>query len=301
MNKGVRTYWVAFAAAATSIAVGACQRTPSVEAASGRAEIDLAAEFEAIRTLLLGRGLLTVLGTIAIGALAMWLIGRGAARLRVRGWDNRGWVSRGATLGYVLTALVLADTIVVKFHKIAPVLTSALLIVTAIVVAISSIGLLQNLYAGASIALRGGLKKGTHMDIGERRGVVVWIGPLATGLQTPDGSIVHVPNRVFEREPFSTRSPDKTAQVTVRLPQAQPVTEAFRERARRLALLCPYRQPTSGVSITVEGDDRLMVVVAFQVPSDSLRDRAERFVLDNLCSTLPVSSRNSQSVWLARS
>ncbi len=237
---------------------------------------DLQAEIDAIGEVVGGAALWRVVSAVVVVALLAWLQRRATRWLQSRRLLSATRLARVGNIATVLTILAAGWYLLASSLTVAPLLTVVLLVVALMILGASAVGTVQDLMAGATISAGGRIAAGDHLEVQGRSGVVVRLGPLSTQIRGEDGSLLYLPNRLLLREPFSTRSPDRTALVRVTRDLKRAVTADDRERARRAALLCPYRR--QGSPVTVTGDATGELRVSFRSPSDELARRAADYL-----------------------
>ncbi|MEZ4381142.1 MAG: mechanosensitive ion channel family protein [Nannocystaceae bacterium] len=184
--------------------------------------------------------------------------------------DNLGMVGRLAIWAWVLLMILI------RAWRIAPMIT---LLGVALVAAGLMVGLVkhfENLSTGIGLALRGRIKAGDQITVGEHTGMVRAVGLMHVHLRTPEGSTVFLPNRLLAGEAVQIGRARNSYPLRARLtaPRAWP-PEAL-EAARCVASLSPYRDVNSRISVGTEGKDGRALVVEIQVWSPRLLDAADK-------------------------
>lgn len=239
---------------------------------------ELGLEVTALDTFLLGRGavgLFLLFLTLAGVALGMRWVG---IWLRARGMDPGGRTTRVITLGLVGFALLVGYLTFLRLVRVAPVLSTAMLLVALTILLVGNLPALQNLISGAGMALRGWVTPGLHVRIGEEEGIVDRTGPLSVAIRTPEGSLILVPNRLFSQQAFALRNASRTAQVAIRYPWPRPVRPEDVVAARKLVLLCPYHQADLDVATHQEGDADRILVLTFHTSTEALATLARTWM-----------------------
>jgi hypothetical protein len=170
-------------------------------------------------------------------------------------------------------ALVLIGS---RLLRAAPTLT---LTVGALIGVLLFIGLsrqVENVAAGLGLAMRGRIEEGNQVTIGGHTGIVRRVGMMRVQLRTPDGDLVYIPNRQFVTDVVSIGRTRDSYPLLVECVRDQPWTPDELERARLCALLSPYRDAHSRVSVTTARDDVHVLAVEIQVWMSRLLPSAEQ-------------------------
>ena len=248
---------------------------PSVGTPAGVAEPAAARELRALRARLsFPRGLF-----FPLVVLLAWGISRAAQRgtrfmLRL-GFERRGLINLvGALLS--LGAWVLAFVVIaVRLLRAAPTLTLGLLTLIAVVSAVVLRRPLENLAAGVMMAVRGRLQEGDRIAMGEHHGVVQHVGFTRVELLQADGSRLYLPNRLVSTEALAIGPARYSVPLQISLSRDHPWSAEEIRRARLLASLSPYRDPSAQVVVEVGGGGGHRLSVQLQVWSPRLVAAAE--------------------------
>ncbi len=248
--------------------------------------LNLADEFNALGHLLGARGVWTlILAFVALSLIAA-LLRSVAQGLRRRLGDSDSRLGRLLSLAFIAAVALALYVVVRQFFAIAPLVTSILLAILGLTLGFSARGLAQDLLGATRIAVKGHIHPGLTLEMGSIGGTVEQVGALSTRILTLEGAVLHVPNRVFINEAFTTRQPRRTAQVVFSQDLGEPVTQLWRERVRIQALLCPYRQVDSDVSVSVDEKNHTLVSISFLAPSDALAREASLYLERALSAAL---------------
>ncbi|MCB9569033.1 MAG: mechanosensitive ion channel [Myxococcales bacterium] len=237
---------------------------------------ELTSEVLALRGWLSLRSVFIFAALLALGWIASrmvhWLI-RVAYRLGV---ERAAWVDN---LGMVLRLLVWAWVLILilsRAWRVAPMLT---LLAGGLVAAGLMVGLVkhfENLSTGIGLALRGRIKVGDQITVGEHNGMVRGVGLMHVHLRTPEGSTVYLPNRLLAGEAVAIGRARNSYPLRVRLEGEAAWSPQAIEAARWVAALSPYRDVNSRVSVQSEGKDSRVLLVEVHVWSPRLLDAAEK-------------------------
>lgn len=263
---------------------GVAEAGDASEAVSGVGDLldggilDLSGEIEGLSSLLRGVGLLEAVAILVFGMLGILGVRMVARWLRSSGLDPSNNVSRISTVAIVVVVVVVLDLFFLWLLKYAPLIALVVFLLTVLVLGLSAVSLIQNLFAGVDIAMRGQLVPGVHVSIGDDEGIVERVGPTALSLRTKDGATLQIPNSRFRADPFVTRGAERTARVDLRFKLRAPATQKNIEDARRAVILCPYRYHASEIQVAIEGEDGDLLALAFEAPSESFAEHAEHFM-----------------------
>ncbi|MEZ4452812.1 MAG: mechanosensitive ion channel [Nannocystaceae bacterium] len=259
-----------------SIVHAGAQPVAQPGAPTGGLTAELTAEILALR---MGVGLWSLVGVIALifvgwvlSIVIHWLI-RVAQRL---GAPRAPWVDNLGALARLLIWAWIVTSIVAGGWRLAPLLT---LLAAGVIATGLLIGLLrhfENLSTGIGLALRGRIKVGDQISVGEHSGMVRSVGLMHIHLRVADGSTVYLPNRLLADTPVAIGRARNSYPLRVRLAGHGVWPPAAIETARWIAALSPYRDVNARVSVQVEGADQSVLVVEIQVWSPRLLDAAEK-------------------------
>ena len=209
-----------------------------------------------------------MLGLLMIAALvfagAWW-----ARRAIVRG--KRGTASMRAFLAaalYTTTVLLLISLFVRYVGSRAPLTTSlaAVMVVAGIALGIGIRA--RPFMVGAAAILGGRFRLGTQLTVGDREGVVDDIGLFGISVVTADGARVFVPTSRLSEESYAVASPTRVYPVELEMIRSEGYSDEEANRLRWAALICPFRQRSSQVSVELSAD-RTLATIRFRSWSEA--------------------------------
>lgn len=243
--------------------------------------IEIGLEVEALDSFLAGSGIIAlvlVIATLTVAAISTrWF----SIWLQRRGLDPEGRATRIITLGLIAFTGLIGYGVFLRLVRLAPVLTTLMLLVVTTIVLFGNLASIQNLISGAGIALRGTITPGLHVRIGEAEGRIERTGPLTVWLRTAGGALIMVPNRLFTQDSFSIRQASRTAQVSLRYHWPHPLRPSDFLAAKSLVLLCPYHQADLDVATEQTEDDKAMAIT-FHTSTEPLAGLAMAWMYDAL-------------------
>lgn len=239
------------------------------------AEPAAAAELRALRErLAFPRGLFFPL-VLVVAWVASRAIQRGTRFMLRLGLKRRRLISMGGAL-FSLSAWVLAFVVIaVRLLRAAPTLTLGVLTLIAVASVLVLRRQLENLAAGVGLAMRSRLREGDRIAVGEHQGVVRRVGFTRVELHQADGSRLYLPNRRVSTEVVAIGPARYSVPLQVSLYRDHPWSAEEIHRARLLAGLSAYRDPSSGVVVEAEGGSEHRLSVQIQVWSPRLVAAAE--------------------------
>ncbi len=119
---------------------------------------------------------------------------------------------------------------------------------------------LQDIAVGLSLVGRRRLREGDRVHIGEHAGTVRRIGLNRVELRRSDGTAVHVPTRLFETDALVVGHAKNTVPVTATL-LLKDHHEGAVERARRTALVSPFRATGTPIDVSLQPEGTLRVEI----------------------------------------
>ncbi len=106
--------------------------------------------------------------------------------------------------------------------------------------------------AGALLTVRGRLREGDRVTVGEESGTVEGVGPMHLTLRRDDGAAVYIPLAGLDGQSVTVSSPSRAQPVRIVLQRQAALTRDERERLRAVALFCPYRE--AGTAVRLDED-----------------------------------------------
>lgn len=198
---------------------------------------------------------------------------------RLRWLDNLGMLARLLIWAWVLGAAVYPA------WRAAPLLTLFGAGVLLVALLIGMVRHFENLSTGIGLALRGRIRVGDPLTVGDRSGMVRAVGLLHVHLRAADGSTVFLPNRLLAGEAVTIGRARNSYPLRVRVAGA-PWSPADVETARWIASLSPYRDVHSRVAVGTEGADARVLSIELQVWSPRLLEAAEKHLRELLARHL---------------
>ena len=234
---------------------------------------ELIREVEGLRALL-GPPELALIALVIAGA---WLLVRGIDTL-TRALPLPPLAQRRARLAStsarVAVWLAVGAWLAGHAIEVAPAITATVLGMFTAVVVFGLREQVADLIAGIGLALRGRVKEGDQIAVGELRGMVRRLGLMRTELRSSAGSTLLVPNRALSAAPIDVGRVRNSFPLRVALPLPGGLASpAQLERARTIATLSPYRDAGSRVDVRVDGE---RLLVEFQVWAARLLPAAEQ-------------------------
>ncbi len=202
---------------------------------------------------------------------------------RLRWLDNLGMLARLLIWVWVLGAAVYPA------WRAAPLLTLFGAGVLLIALLIGMVRHFENLSTGIGLALRGRIRVGDPLTVGDRSGMVRAVGLLHVHLRAADGSTVFVPNRLLAGEAVTIGRARNSYPLRVRVAGAGRWSPADVETARWIASLSPYRDVHSRVAVGAEGADARVLSIELQVWSPRLLEAAEKHLRELLARHLAAA------------
>ncbi|MEM9453657.1 MAG: mechanosensitive ion channel domain-containing protein [Myxococcota bacterium] len=263
------------AATAQSDPIAEIFEEPSTGTPAGAAEPAAARELRALRTRLsFPRGLF-----FPLVLMLAWGVSRAAQRvtrfvLRL-GVEHHRLVNIAGDL-VSLGAWVLAFVVIaVRLLRAAPTLTLGVLTLLAVASMAVLRRQLENLAAGVTLAVRGRLREGDRIAMAEHHGVVRRVSFTHVELHQADGSLLYLPNRLVGTEVVAIGPARYSVPLQISLRRDHPWSAEEIRRARLLAGLSPYRDPSGQVVVEAGGGGEHRLSVQMQVWSPRLVAAAE--------------------------
>lgn len=189
------------------------------------------------------------------------------------GLDSERHLARWVVFVKVGLAIFLAYTLLRRFVEAAPILSGAVIVVFAAVGLATIRGTLENLAVGVDLAFRRRFRPGDRIAVGEYSGTVRETGLMSVRLRTPNGTTIHIPNRLLNEHAILVTRAENTARVVVELRGTGELGAELLERIRWIALLSPYR--SIGTTVRAEVRDERTLEVEIQAQSSVLAGDAE--------------------------
>ncbi len=238
----------------------------------------LLAEAQALRAISIGPGIVSLLLVLLlIGVLQFSL--RGLLRRWGRSQTRRDMahVLRFATR--IAAWVLVASVVVHRLFTVAPLLATGT-VVLGVAGLTFGVGLrAQDWLLGWAVVLRGLVRIGDQLEVGQAKGVVERLGLLRVSLSAVDGTRVLLPTRALTQDSLRISTPHQTVPVHVLLTPSAGITTDSLARVRRIAGLCPYRSWVAEPAVDVEGE---RVHVRLQAWSPGAAVEAEAYLRESL-------------------
>jgi len=223
-----------------------------------------------------------------------WAASRAVARgtrfvLRL-GLKRRRLISTTGAMLSLLAWVWAFTAILSRLLRTAPTITLGVITLGAVASVFVLRRQLESLAAGVSLAVRSRLREGDRIAIGEYQGVVRRVGFTRVELHQADGSRLYLPNRLISTQAVTIGPARYSVPLQVSLDRDRPWSAEEILRARMLASLSPYRDPSGRVVVETAGDGEHHLTVQLQVWSPRLAAAAEQHLrrqLDRHVAHLP--------------
>lgn len=230
---------------------------------------------------------LRLLLSLAILVMA-WLLARRFSQFAVK----RKWIKplTGTRLNLLVTTgmmIMLGWLILGKLIAALALPISAGALLIGVLVLISMPLLSRDVLAGLTLGLRGQLAPGMRLKMLDHDGYIEKVGLSSITLLGDDGGRIVMPTRQLRQSPYELRAADRIARLSFDVHPPVPLPknpEVWLEKIRWTCLVCPYRQPSSPITVTLEDTDvsTPCVQISFQVFSDNASGLARAFMNHHL-------------------
>ncbi len=208
---------------------------------------------------------LLLLGTYALVA---GLIAKGVGGIVHGLWrlgiDDERRLGRWVVFTKLAVCLAVASVVLKHFVQAAPTLSGAALILFTALGISTLRDSFENLAVGIGLVLRPRFKPGDQIVLADHAGTVRDIGLTGVHLRSTEGATIFLPNRLLHEHALRVTRADNTASVSVVLPAVADLSPEALERARRMAILSPYRAVGSAVKVAQRSDGVLEVEIQIQ-------------------------------------
>ena len=232
-------------------------------------------ESAAVEGLFAGEGWFRLGLILAVAIGASVVIRAGLEVARRSGYDDRGRLSSASLIANSLVAVWALIALTRFWFGVAPTLTLTVVSVGLAAVVFLLAGRLQGIAAGLTLTVRGHLREGDTLEVGDVVGQIERVGLLQLRLRALDGARIILPTRRLAGADLLIRSPQRASPVTVLHRLEAPWTTERRETAFRLANLCPYRAEGTEVKVVVDPADPLVAHVTIGAWTASASGTAE--------------------------
>lgn len=218
--------------------------------------------------------------------LLIWGLAWGIRYIVSRRSDSPGLRS---AIGLGLNALALFASISMilrHFYASAPSLTTILAMVGAGGAVFGFGAKLRGWTLGLSMVMRGHIRPGDRISIDGTTGIVEHVGLSRLSLRGEQGDTRYLPLNTLDDQSFSVASPERAYPVEAQLPMDSAPSRERLKAIEQLALLCPYRDLRSAVSLNTDANEK-KVTVRFRAWSAGAARRAEAYMQagDQRCMT----------------
>lgn len=217
-------------------------------------------------------------------------IGRGTRFVLRLGLKRRRLISTTGAMLSLLAWFWAFAAILSRLLRTAPTLTLGVLTLAAVASVLVLRRQLESLAAGVSLAVRSRLREGDRIALGEFQGVVRRVGFTRVELHQADGSRLYLPNRLISTQAVTIGPARYSVPLQISLDRDRPWSAEEIHRARMLASLSPYRDPSGRVVVETSGTREHHLTVQLQIWSPRLAAAAEQHLrrqLDRHVAHLP--------------
>lgn len=151
----------------------------------------------------------------------------------------------------------------------------------------------ENVAAGIGLAMRARIDEGDQVTVGPHTGMVRRVGLMRVQLRTSEGDLVDIPNRQFVAEVVTIGRTRNSYPLLVECVRDNAWTPGEIERAKMCAVISPYRDPHSRVSVSTERDNAHVLSVEIQVWMSRLLPAAEQHLRRQLSMHLGLDRPRS--------
>lgn len=241
-------------------ALAGCGRTAAMAVGQGGSTAEFMAEANRVAALVSPAHLLVVALVLLAGVLATRLAQRLVEQLWRMGLDRGRRLAVARRIFDLLVVAGLLSWVADRALTAAPLLGGmALVVLTAGALWVFARPL-QNVAAGLAIIMRGRIREGDYLAVGDARGSVEEIGLTRLVLRDSEGTAVYVPCQVVEREVARVHRARREVPVSIQVPLDEGRWPAAAEVLRKAACLSPWRVPGTPVRVTVSEDERRATV-----------------------------------------
>jgi small-conductance mechanosensitive channel len=221
----------------------------------------LVEESESLRDLLVGPGVLAFPLVLLVGWAGSRFVLFGMHVLWRLGLDaERRLASYRALIDFAIAVFVVW-AMAALLVRVAPVIS---LIGIGVGLAVLTVALreqVQNVAVGLALVARRRLREGDRVHIQDQIGTVQQVGLTRVELRRNDGAAVVVPTRLLGAMPLVIGHAKHTVPVTVTVAVGAAVPQEALERARRAALMSPYRAIGTQVDLQILPNGSLCVEI----------------------------------------
>lgn len=170
-----------------------------------------------------------------------------------------------------------------------PFSTGALLVGLLLLVSIPLLA--RDVLAGLTLGLRGQLAPGMRLKMHAHDGYIERVGLSSVTLLGDDGGRIVLPTRQLRQNPYELRAADRIARLSfgahLKPDLSQSQHDQLIEKIRWICLVCPYRQPSSPITIQLQEDEprsssATRVQISLQISSEQASSLARSFIQQHL-------------------
>lgn len=169
-----------------------------------------------------------------------------------------------------------------------PFSTGALLVGLLLLVSIPLLA--RDVLAGLTLGLRGQLAPGMRLKMHAHDGYIERVGLSSVTLLGDDGGRIVLPTRQLRQNPYELRAADRIARLSFTVPLKETPSQSHRdqliEKIRWICLVCPYRQPSSPITIQAQHDgplsEREFLQISLQISSEQASSLARSFIQQHI-------------------
>lgn len=190
------------------------------------------------------------------------------------GWDSQRRMARGRSVLDFTFAAVAALLIVRPFFGLAPLLSSLVAAVAALVIALALPTWIQDFAAGVELATRKTFREGDQIQVGDIEGTVRSIGLFRTRLRHGDGSSMTLPNRLIAGDAIRVGRDTGAVPISVPIPRYAGDDPQIRSQIESLAIVSPFRRAGSTPQLRQTPEGWALVLQTWSTRNSSVVHRA---------------------------
>ena len=131
-------------------------------------------------------------------------------------------------------------------------------VIFSIIFGFSLIQPARNILASLFITLRGELRNGDYISLGQVEGEVLAVGAFNVQIQSKSGSKTFIPNYHILQSPFEIHAKKGGPSIMINIPS----DKISKKNLERLAHLCPFKRRGSDIRIsTIDGNHKLTIEI----------------------------------------
>ncbi len=225
--------------------------------------------------------LITGIGIVII----VWLLARRFAKFSVRKKIIQPLT--GTRLNLLITTfmmLMLGWLMTSKIFQALNLQFSTAAVMLGLLMLVSLPLLARDVLAGLTLGLRGQLAPGMRLKMQNYDGYVEQVGLSSVTLLGDDGGRIVLPTRQLRQSPYELRAANRIARLSFSIPLPRKIDDHAQdellEKIRWICITCPYRQPSSPVSVSLQDEhsDTQSLQISLQVASEQASPLAKSFL-----------------------